>query len=60
MSVGYGMFGGCYRLHVDLRLIVSADHVTLPAVSQRHVRVGYTPDVLTDAGMQTKLRNFLI
>ncbi|ETW75756.1 hypothetical protein HETIRDRAFT_422416 [Heterobasidion irregulare TC 32-1] len=36
-------------LKVVSTMSVGYDHVTLPAVSRRHVRVGYTPDVLTDA-----------
>jgi len=36
-------------LKVISTMSVGVDHVDLAAVSSRHIRIGYTPDVLTDA-----------
>ncbi|EJT99278.1 hypothetical protein DACRYDRAFT_23876 [Dacryopinax primogenitus] len=37
------------QLKVVSTMSVGVDHVELPALASRHIRLGYTPDVLTDA-----------
>ena len=49
MSVGYGASGRHTLQNSPLSLV--AEHVDLSAISQRGVKLGYTPDVLTDAGI---------
>lgn len=48
MSVGYGAYG-C--LGGDHSFMLPLEHIDLPLMAQRKIRVGYTPDVLTEAGM---------
>ena len=48
MSVGYGK-----RLKLSLDfpgLTEGIEHIPVPSLAKRNVRLGYTPDVLTDAG----------
>ena len=50
MSVGYGE---CINIHSYFDLHTSGpsiEHVDVPALARRGIRLGYTPDVLTDAG----------
>ena len=35
-------------------LIYHEEHIPIPVLAKRNVRLGYTPDVLTDAGAQTR------
>lgn len=52
MSVGYGKWFVCLLGHGFFCLLrsCSKEHVDLQAVAQRGIQLGYTPDVLTDAG----------
>ena len=43
------------RLVCRFKLIKSTEHVDLQALYRRKVRLGYTPDILTDAGGRMQL-----
>jgi hypothetical protein len=49
MSVGYG----AYERHTPqiFSLSLAAEHIDLSTIAQRGIKLGYTPDVLTDAGI---------
>lgn len=51
MSVGYGAFIIHLRVHLNLTDFHSLEHIDLKLAARHNVKVGYTPDVLTDAGM---------
>lgn len=53
MSVGYGEFMLCF--FILPRPMNFTEHIDLKAVAKRGIRLGYTPDVLTDAGMPNLL-----
>lgn len=48
MSVGHGEYACHFFLDICTNLV--SEHVSLPALGKRGIRLGYTPDVLTDAG----------
>lgn len=49
MSVGYGMVDHVCALLFGV-FNISIEHVNLSEVAKRGIKLGYTPDVLTDAG----------
>lgn len=51
MSVGYGAY--MPQEGDNIVIYASLEHIDLPLMAQRKIRVGYTPDVLTEAGTYT-------
>lgn len=56
MSVGYGTYD--QFTHTFMRLTQPSEHFDTTELTRRNIRMGYTPGVLTNAGMNISTSTF--